>query len=101
MKGISSALLALIFVAFSLLSLLTAERSSDESLVPLQSDQAVISQAGLGVALHRYLERAASLARSDNSRSPRKQARYGKTKTCGVQGSRMARHSCPPRHPPV
>jgi len=53
MKGISSTLLALIFAAFSLFSLMTANRTWEESPVPLGENQARVSDLGLRFALHR------------------------------------------------
>jgi hypothetical protein len=60
MKGVSSTLLALVFVAFSLLSLMRAERSSEEALVSVQYDEAKVSELGLQFALQRYIQRVTS-----------------------------------------
>ncbi len=57
MKGISRTLLALIFAVFSLLLLLLADRSSENSPGRLQFDQARLSEAGLRFALHRSIQR--------------------------------------------
>jgi hypothetical protein len=53
MKGIPGTLLALIFVFFSLLSMLTANRSWEKSLVPVGDNQSRISELGLRFALQR------------------------------------------------
>ena len=57
MKEESSTLLALIFVAFSLLSLVMAKRSSDEFLPPVRYDEIIVSELGLQLALKRAMER--------------------------------------------
>jgi hypothetical protein len=53
MKGIPGTLLALIFVFFSLFSLLTANRTWEESLVPLADNESRVSELGLRFALQR------------------------------------------------
>jgi hypothetical protein len=53
MKGIPGTLLALIFVFFSLLSMLTANRTWEKSLVPVGDNESRISELGLRFALQR------------------------------------------------
>jgi hypothetical protein len=53
MKGMESTLLALLFVIFSLLSLITANHGSEEFLAPPQSNQSRVSDLGLRFAFQR------------------------------------------------
>jgi hypothetical protein len=53
MKGISGTLLALILVFFSLLSMLTANRTWEKSLVPVGDNVSRISELGLRFPLQR------------------------------------------------
>lgn len=53
MKGISSTLLAVIFVFFSLFSLINVNRTWEESLVPLGDNGSRVSELGLRFAMQR------------------------------------------------
>ncbi|HEX9786479.1 MAG TPA: hypothetical protein VGB09_00575 [Candidatus Binatia bacterium] len=53
MKGISGTLLALIFVFFSLFSLITVNRTWESSLVPLADNESRVSELGLRFAFQR------------------------------------------------
>jgi hypothetical protein len=53
MKGITSALLAMGFVLYLLIALLSVERNRDSTSLPLVSNQEKISELGLRVAFQR------------------------------------------------
>jgi len=76
MKGLSSTLLALIFAVFSLFSLMMAERSLEESLVPLRYGQARATELGFRIVLDRYFDRAPlrhSSTQRDKARAARRE----------------------------
>jgi len=53
MKDITAALLAIVFVLYSLIALLSVERNQDNTSSPLVSNQERISELGLRVAFQR------------------------------------------------
>jgi hypothetical protein len=53
MKDITAALLAIVFVLYSVIALLTLERNQDSTSSPLVSNQEKISELGLRVAFRR------------------------------------------------
>jgi hypothetical protein len=53
MKDITAALLAIVFVLYSLIALLSVERNQDSTSSPLVSNQEKISELGLRVAFRR------------------------------------------------
>jgi hypothetical protein len=53
MKDITAALLATVFVLYSLIALFSVELNPDSSSSPLVSNQERISEVGLRVAFHR------------------------------------------------
>jgi hypothetical protein len=53
MKDITAALLAIVFVLYSLIALLSVERNQDSTSSPVVSNQERISELGLRVALQR------------------------------------------------
>ena len=53
MKGMEATLLALLFVIFSLLSLITANHGSEEFLAPPQRNELRVSDLGLRFAFRR------------------------------------------------
>lgn len=53
MKNITAALLATVFVLFSLIALFSVERNRDSTSSPLVSNQQRISELGLRVAFQR------------------------------------------------
>jgi hypothetical protein len=53
MKDITAALLAIVFVLYSLIALLSVERNQDSTSLPLVSNQERISELGLRVAFRR------------------------------------------------
>lgn len=53
MKGLSGTLLALVFVFFSLISLMVVNRNWDSSLVPLNDNETRVSELGLRFAMGR------------------------------------------------
>jgi hypothetical protein len=53
MKDITAALLAIVFVLYSLIALLSVERNQDNTSSPVVSNQERISELGLRVALQR------------------------------------------------
>jgi hypothetical protein len=53
MKNITAALLATVFVLYSLIALLSVERNRDSTSSPLVSNQERISELGLRVAFQR------------------------------------------------
>lgn len=53
MKGMSGALLALLFVVLSLVSLINVQHTWEESLVPLGENDSRVSELGLRFALQR------------------------------------------------
>jgi hypothetical protein len=53
MKDITAALLAIVFVLYSLIALLSVERNQDSTSSPLVSNQKRVSELGLRVAFQR------------------------------------------------
>jgi hypothetical protein len=53
MKDFTAALLAIVFVLYSLIALLSVERNQDSTSSPLVSNQEKISELGLRVAFRR------------------------------------------------
>jgi hypothetical protein len=53
MKAITAALLAIVFVLYSLIALLSVERNQDSTSSPLVSNQERVSELGLRVAFQR------------------------------------------------
>jgi hypothetical protein len=53
MKDITAELLAIVFVLYSLIALLSVERNQDSTSSPLVSNQERISELGLRVAFQR------------------------------------------------
>ena len=53
MKDITAVLLAIVFVLYSLIALLSVERNKDSTSSPLVSNQEKISELGLRVAFQR------------------------------------------------
>jgi hypothetical protein len=53
MKDITPALLAIVFVLYSLIALLSVEHNQDSTSLPLVSNQERISELGLRVAFQR------------------------------------------------
>jgi hypothetical protein len=53
MKDITAALLAIVFVLYSLIALLSVERNQDSTSSPLVSNQEKISELGLRVGFRR------------------------------------------------
>jgi hypothetical protein len=53
MKDITAALLAIVFVLYSLIALLSVERNQDSTSSPLVSNQERVSELGLRVAFQR------------------------------------------------
>ena len=53
MKDFTAALLAIVFVFYSLIALLSVERNQDSTSSPLASNQEKISELGLRVAFRR------------------------------------------------
>jgi hypothetical protein len=53
MKNITAALLAIVFVLYSLIALLSVERNQDSTSSPLVSNQERVSELGLRVAFQR------------------------------------------------
>jgi hypothetical protein len=53
MKDITAALLAIVFVLYSLIALLSKERNQDSTSLPVVSNQERISEVGLRVAFQR------------------------------------------------
>jgi hypothetical protein len=53
MKNITAALLAIVFVLYSLIALLSVERNQESTSSPLVSNQERISELGLRVTLQR------------------------------------------------
>jgi hypothetical protein len=53
MKDFTAALLAIVFVLYSLIALLSVERNQDSTSSPLVSNQERISEVGLRVAFQR------------------------------------------------
>ena len=53
MKGIIAALLAIVFVLYSLIALVSVERNQDSTSSPLVSNQERVSELGLRVAFQR------------------------------------------------
>ena len=75
MKGIISTILGLVFVISSLLSLMVAERSSENSLLPVAYDQVMISEIGLQLALQRAERAPLRLRFPQSNRSAATQGR--------------------------
>jgi hypothetical protein len=53
MKDITAALLAIVFVLYSLIALVSVERNQDSTSSPLVSNQERVSELGLRVAFQR------------------------------------------------